>query len=244
MSHQLFDIPVCYRCSAFRILAASIMMAATSQSSLAQNLTLFEPIDTAQTPEQQVNRPSRDGPRSSDPEFVLTGTSRIGNTYSAILTHRSGESVVVRSSPNQVTRIEGFETFSITDVGQGRAVISYPGGIPCVDAADKGVRCNSSNNSSELQLVNSAPIARRALPQTQELSLQNGVVEVDDSVPAEAPINPFAALRNRAQGQDGAGQPTNDNPAQRGTFTARRIPPDEVPPGMRVVSTPFGDRLV
>ena len=27
-------------------------------------------------------------------------------------------------------------------------------------------------------------------------------------------------------------------------FTPRRINPEDVPPGMRVVSTPFGDRLV
>jgi len=225
------------------MLFASFFVIGAIPVAIAQDFTLFEPVDSTQTPDQQVSRPSRDAQRSSDPEFVLTGTSRIGNSYSAILTHRSGESVVVRSAPNQVTRIEGFETFSITDVGQGRAVISYPGGFPCVEAADKGVRCNSSNNSSELQLVNSAPIARRALPQTQESSLQNGVVEVDDSVPAETPINPFAALRNRAQGQNGAGQPTNDNSAPQ-TFTPRRIPPSEVPPGMRVVTTPFGDRLV
>ena len=48
--------------------------------------------------------------------------------------------------------------------------------------------------------------------------------------------NPFAAILKR---QSNLEQNATDN-----TFVPRRISPEEVPPGMRVVSTPFGDRLV
>ena len=53
----------------------------------------------------------------------------------------------------------------------------------------------------------------------------------------DAPINPFEALRSRAQN----GAPPPERPDR---FQPRRIDPADVPPGMRVVSTPFGDRLV
>ena len=49
--------------------------------------------------------------------------------------------------------------------------------------------------------------------------------------------NPFETLRNRVQN----GEPPSERP---GRFQPRRIDPADVPPGMRVVSTPFGDRLV
>jgi hypothetical protein len=54
-------------------------------------------------------------------------------------------------------------------------------------------------------------------------------------------VNPFEALS--------AAQVDDDNPAQKNggrenRFAPRRISPEDVPSGMRVVSTPFGDRLV
>ena len=48
--------------------------------------------------------------------------------------------------------------------------------------------------------------------------------------------NPFEAIRARANNPDSN---TDNN-----NFRPRRIDPDDVPPGMRIVSTPFGDRLV
>jgi len=57
---------------------------------------------------------------------------------------------------------------------------------------------------------------------------------------------PFAALSAAAAensaGNANASRAGGRNGADR--FTPRRISPEDVPPGMRVVSTPFGDRLV
>ena len=53
----------------------------------------------------------------------------------------------------------------------------------------------------------------------------------------EEPLNPFEALRQRSRNPDAPVQAEEQ-------FRPRRINPDEVPTGMRVVSTPFGDRLV
>ena len=52
------------------------------------------------------------------------------------------------------------------------------------------------------------------------------------------PGNPFEALRNGRRGD-------TLNPGTNGArFTPRRIPPEDVPEGKRIVATPFGDRLV
>ena len=60
-----------------------------------------------------------------------------------------------------------------------------------------------------------------------------------DEPPEENRANPFDAIRRSAEN----GIPA---PSRRGSegFRPRRIDPADVPPGMRVVSTPFGDRLV
>lgn len=212
-------------------------------SAYSQDFTLFEPVDSPQQDQQQqVDRPPRDGQRSAEPEFVLTGTARIGDAYHAILTHRSGELVVIRSQPNQVTPIAGYEQYTVTEVGQGRVVMNFPAGFPCQDATDKGVACRGSGQG-ELRLVNSAPLQRTTAP--ADPNQQVGPDGIVDSVDSAEPVNPFAALRARAQGLEEPAVPQAgniDGGPQR--FVPRRISPEDVPPGMRVISTPFGDRLV
>ena len=55
------------------------------------------------------------------------------------------------------------------------------------------------------------------------------------------PANPFEALRNAQSGRAGGAQ---GGDTTSGRFTPRRISPEDVPEGMRVIATPFGDRLV
>ena len=49
-------------------------------------------------------------------------------------------------------------------------------------------------------------------------------------------INPFEELLQRASNPD--------SEISTSSFEPRRIDPEDIPSGMRVVSTPFGDRLV
>ncbi|MBT8146719.1 MAG: hypothetical protein KJN90_07680, partial [Gammaproteobacteria bacterium] len=74
----------------------------------------------------------------------------------------------------------------------------------------------------------------------EEQSEEDAEVVVSEEE-SEEPTNPFAALRARAL-QNGDAPAPSASP--RRSFTPRRIDPADVPPGMRVVSTPFGDRLV
>ena len=203
-----------------------------------QDLSLFEDIEVAQNRARGANRTSRE-PRvtGAGPEFILLGTSRIGDSYSAILRHKSGESILVRSQANTATAIEDHAGYSVLGVGAGKLSLRYPASVPCEEYVEQGVSCAVSSNTAELVLATSTPLSRPALERQSR--------QTDSANSSEPPValvaNPFEALR--------AAQVDGDNPAQNNDgadnrFSPRRISPDDVPSGMRVVSTPFGDRLV
>jgi hypothetical protein len=203
-----------------------------------QGLSLFEDIEVAENRARGASRTSRE-PRvtGAGPEFTLLGTSRIGDSYSAILRHKSGESILVRSQANTATAIEDHAGYSILGVGPGKLSLRYPASVPCEEYVEQGVSCAVSSNTAELVLATSTPLSRPALErQSRQTDSANS-----SKPPVALVANPFEALR--------AAQVDGDNPAQNNDgadnrFSPRRISPDDVPSGMRVVSTPFGDRLV
>ena len=208
-----------------------------------QGLSLFEDIEVAENRARGANRTSRESRvTGAGPGFTLLGTSRIGDSYSAILRHKSGESILVRSQANTATAIEDHAGYSVLSVGAGKLSLRYPASVPCEEDVEQGVRCAVSSNTAELVLAASAPLSRPVLSAT--LERQSGQANsANASEPPVAPVaNPFEALR-AAQVDDDNPAPNNDG---RGgsRFSPRRISPGDVPQGMRVVSTPFGDRLV
>jgi len=188
----------------------------------------------------QSSRRNRSPRDEAEPEFTLVGTSRIGDRYSAILKNRDGSEVVVAAEEGRNTRIEGFSQYSVVDVNPGRISIQYPNSSSCVEYRDRGVSCNSAANIATLELTKGEPIPPAIITAREEAVEEEGEVIVSEEKPEE-PTNPFAALRARAL-QNGDAQAPSTTP--RRSFTPRRISPDDVPPGMRIVSTPFGDRLV
>jgi len=207
-----------------------------------QGLSLFEDIEVSENRVRGANRTSRESRvTEAGPEFTLLGTSRIGDSYSAILRHKSGESILVRSQANTATAIEGHAGYSVLSVGTGKLSLRYPASVPCEEDVEQGVSCAVSPNTAELVLATSAPLSRSVL----SAALEGQSEQVDSANAPEPPVapiaNPFEALR--------AAQVDGDNPAQNNDgadnrFSPRRISPKDVPSGMRVVSTPFGDRLV
>lgn len=203
-----------------------------------QGFGLFEDVETAANNTAQsrsrAGRAARENRATiANPEFTLIGTTRIGNSYSAIVQHKDGDTLVVKTSPDSNTVIPGHTGYTIVTVGPGSASIRYPDNNPCAEFPDKGVKCNSAANIAALSLTTGEPLPTGAnQPDSSQLVSE-------DAVPVN-PDNPFEALR-AAQVEDGAAA---DNPASGNRFSPRRIDPADVPPGMRVVSTPFGDRLV
>ena len=206
-----------------------------------QQLNLFEEIETDNSRAGDIrNRQNREARSSSTtPEFTLVGTSRIGSRYSAIIQHRGGNTLVVKVEPVSITQIPGYAGYTLVDIGATRASIRYPENVPCVEFSEQGVSCDSTANIAALSLANAKPLPPSA---TRESTSQVGRVPPNELQSEEArdpPINPFEALRDQSDNVE-----TNNGGDRSARFTPRRIAPEDVPSGMRVVSTPFGDRLV
>ncbi len=197
-------------------------------------LTLFENVEATNARPDRDSRPSREARvTTSEPEFTLLGIARIGEGHSAMLRHKSGETLLMKAAAGENTRISNYTEFSIVDISSRSVSIQYPQNNACVEFSEKGVRCNGAGNIAELTLANGEPI---------KAVISN---DVESNEPTEElisnPANPFEALRDAQNARVVSGQ--DGNPTG-GRFTPRRIDPADVPEGMRIIATPFGDRLV
>lgn len=215
-----------------------LIMSLVSASLSAQDLNLFEPVEIPSStsgPDSVQAREQRNLPNV--PAFTLLGTSRIGSKLKASLVDNNGTVVQVLMTDEESTPIPGYAGYSLVRVGSRSVAIHQPASTPCIDASDKGVEC-SSDGLAQLSLTTAAPIA---VAPTAVAS-----AESNDEIAAaseEEPDNPFAAaLRAAAQNESATrgrgGRAINER------FEVRRIAPEDIPEGMRVVRTPFGDRLV
>lgn len=234
-------------------LSILVLVCGGSQTGIAQDVTatvietsasefnLFETVDTTNNSASAAeaarnNRGQGSRNTQAAPTFTLVGTTRIGDRHTALLKHMSGESVKVPLL-QEINPVPGHELYTVLQYGAGQLALRYPAAIPCGDFPDQGVSCNSTTNIATLSLTTAEAIVSAEPASLVEESGDEAAVE-EETVAADAPRNPFAALRDRNRQNDG----NRGNPA--GQFQPRRIAPEEVPPGYRVVSTPFGDRLV
>lgn len=205
----------------------------------AQDLTLFEEVETpanggaagATQAREQRNLPNT-------PTFTLLGTSRIGEKRRVRLVDSGGKVIVVEMSDNESTPIPEYVGYRVAAFDSGKVTVSLPADTPCFGATDKGVRCNTEG-MAELTLTTAAPIV---IVSNQENA--DGQANQAEGAEDGQPENPFAAaLRAAAQNEANAqnGRPRRNNGER---IEARRIAPEDVPEGKRVVRTPFGDRLV
>ena len=220
--------------SAFCFVILFFTPLAVSQES--SSFDLFEPVqangsDRATSGNDGRVRQSQASPSPSEPVFTLVGTSRIGDKTAITLRHVSGEKVRVRYT-GQPTNIVGHEGFYVSEVNGRQISIQHPSSSPCMVFVDRGIDCDQINNTSRIRLTSAT-----AIPSSNEGILESEGLSVDPS--EESRVNPFDVLR-RSSGGAASGRPI-ENPRR---FQPRRIDPAEVPPGMRIVSTPFGDRLV
>jgi hypothetical protein len=201
-----------------------------------QGLSLFEGVEVVGRAVSGADRTLRESRATvAGPEFTLLGTSRIGVSYSAILRHKSGESILVRSQGNTATVIDDHVGYSVLSFGPGTLSLRYPVSVPCVEDVGKGVSCAAGPNTAELVLGTSAPLSGPVPSAT--LEQQGGST---GSSTAQS-INPFEAI---LAGQSDGNDPAQDDGGRAERFVPKRINPEDVPAGMRVVATPFGDRLV
>ena len=225
----------------------SSLASALSLAQQPENLTLFEAF------EQDANSPqstSQGFPRSGDaatPEFRLMGMTRIGNKRSVLLLHRSGEALSIDLSVGQSVAIPRHAGYSVALMSSGQVAVQYPSSQVCRAALDQGVSCDSASNRALLSMAAAEPLPfANSFAGSAGATGATGVTskETDNgqAEPEQPPLNPFEALRLRTESGQNANGLSPEEQAVR--FRPRRIQPDQVPEGKRVVSTPFGDRLV
>lgn len=220
---------------------------ASGDATDAQALTLFEDVETAESRSGPASRGARSREArvtTAEPEFTLVGVSRLGDKYSAILRDKDGESFIVKAGPATTTTIPEHSEYAIVDVTAAGVSIRYPRNNACVEFSDRGVTCSSAANIAQLVLANGEPLPGRS-PATQDLLGQEAQEVANGEITEEQAerTNPFEALRNARQGDgDNAAAAATGTAGAR--FTPRRISPEDVPEGMRIIATPFGDRLV
>jgi hypothetical protein len=205
--------------------------------SYSQQLNLFEEIETNNNSPRDARNRTASGSQAgaASAEFTLIGTSRIGGKYSVIIQHRGGDTLMVKAGPNSSTQIPGYSGYLMLNVDSGHISIRYPENVPCVEFRDQGVSCDGANIAA-LSLANGEPLPGQEV----ETSLAAG--RSNETAADELPTNPFEALLSRENNVPVSNRDGNFDRRER--FTPRRIDPEDVPPGMNVVSTPFGDRLV
>ena len=205
----------------------------------AEELNLFEPVESttsSTTLNSDQAREQRVLPNA--PAFTLAGTSRIGGKQKASLVDSNGQVINVVMTDADSTPIPGHVGYRLVRVDSRRVAISLPANTPCIGSSDKGVEC-STDGLAQLSLTTAAPIAVAQAPDAIEQVNGERVAENSD----EEPENPFAAAL-RAAAQNEAATRGRGGRAISERFEVQRIAPEDVPPGKRVVRTPFGDRLV
>lgn len=215
-------------------LLSFILFTATFSAS-AQDLTLFEETESNNVNQdggraREVRRDS-DGNIITGPEFTLVGTTRIGENFLAVVEDRVGEIISVTVSGSAESSIPGYPGFQVVEIGSGKVVIRYPDSLSCTEFKSQGVSCDAPD-IARLQLANGEPLESSVNSMTLNSPNSSGASSMDE----ETSANPFEALLERASNPEAE--------VDTSAFTPRRINPEDVPPGMRVVSTPFGDRLV
>jgi hypothetical protein len=210
------------------LLALTMVMAAH-----AQDLTLFEGVQADATTSSGGALASARRTGASEPAYTLVGTSRIGAKRTATLMSSEGEIQRVEYKAGARVTVPGSAGITLVDFGSRSVSLRHPDGSPCVSSEDKGVRCE--DGLSVLSMALAEPI-RVQEPDPVDSTVAEGDTPSEDDVPA----NPFAAALRAAADNGGALEPNS----RRERFQPRRIAPEDVPEGMRLVRTPFGDRLV
>jgi hypothetical protein len=158
----------------------------------------------------------------------------------------SGVVVSVDLDPSVPVVIPGYPGYMVSASNARELVVLHPASSPCVERTDKGVRC-TSGTEARLSIATASPLAPAPQPVA---SADNAAVTTSEPMASEVPSdNPFAAaLRAARERAESEGMPLEVMEVMEvmegERFRPRRIDPSDVPPGARLIRTPFGDRII
>ena len=241
---------------------SSIILISTlvfSSASVAQELTLFEQIDVESDNAQAAQTMPLGMPQNGQPAFTLRGTSRFGDEYTTTLINRNGEPIKVKWRAGEQIPVPGFDGFNVVAISSSSVSLAHPASDACIAADASGVSC-IADNIAVLSISTAIPLASNGTPPNfapGQNPVPFGNVEgmvgvaqpLQNSPGQEVFINPFSGEAEVVSPLPPEEQAARAERQQRRSerlnqFEAVRINDADVPPGMRVVRTPFGDRLV
>lgn len=227
--------PVVCQC----LFLATLLVPLTAIAQDNRRLSLFETVDTPSQSSVEEVSASNTAPSSNNIQFVLVGTSQIGDKQRARLRRPDGQTVTVDLNPLGSTMIPGFPGFEISRLNGRELEILHPSSTPCVPNREQGVLCTGTHQAL-LQLATAAPVVR----EQPDNAAQQQAETAQNSAPADGsqPENPFAAALRAARERGEI--PEAATRAEGARFRPRRIDPADVPPGAQLIRTPFGDRIV
>ncbi len=155
-------------------------------------------------------------------DFELQGTSRFGSRRAAVLKGPDNKTFIQYFENNTRTPLdlEGFEEYYLVGVKAREVQIEYPEDFPChKDQPKKGMKCEKRDNGKTVAILN---------------------LKRNEALPAP---KPKASPKKTAKKSSKEDEQKKRKELYK-NFKKRVIKDEDVPAGMRVVRTPFGDRLV
>lgn len=198
---------------------------------------LPNPFPRARKPLPPIPKPPK--PLLPQKDFVLRGTSLIGKQRSVVLKGPDSKEFIQKLENDQRTPIAGYPDYYLLNVNAREIQVEYPVDAPCrTDNPQQGIKCNKEDNGKtvalSLQRQQALPPRPVPIPPPSQPSPVPSPVAAD-STPPPTTLDEIRARREEAR---------QKREELYKNFQRRVIKDEEVPPGMRVVRTPFGDRLV
>jgi hypothetical protein len=158
-------------------------------------------------------------------DFTLLGTSRIGKKRTVILRGPDRNEFILRFK-NKRTPIKKYKGYYLLKVEARDILIEYPEDAPCRRSNEKkGIICSADQKTATVSLKRGKAITPLATAPRKTPSMPPPFTRQTQP--------PMAPRPNRHPPQEGYKMPPKT-----------KIKPENVPPGMRLIHTPFGDRLM
>lgn len=197
-------------------------------------------------------------------KYTLRGTTILGQTRYALLQQVGKPGIFsVRLGRGSATPFPDDPRYQLEKVEPGRVTIRYPLAVPCSqDDPAHGITCSKDQKKATLELVRLAAASgsdpktggdRKELAQKQQSNIIGSFPDAVSSGEKKMPekdINPFlAGVKTSKEEQRRRLEKMRQDPdyqkrkTQYKNYKPRRIRKEDVPPGMKILQTPFGDIL-
>jgi hypothetical protein len=194
---------------------------------------LPEPFPRARKPLPPIPKPPK--PLLPQKDFILRGTSLIGKQRSVVLKGPDNKEFIQKLETDQRTPITGYPDYYLLSVNAREIQLEYPTDAPCrTDNPQQGIKCNKENNGKTvvLSLQRQQALPPKPVPKKPSTS------QTAAGKRSKRPATTLEEIKARREAARKKREELYKN------FKRRVIKDEDVPPGMRVVRTPFGDRLV